>query len=96
MAKVDSETKKQDNKKVESKKVEKPAVKEKDYKDNHIYHITQRKDDGVWVVKLGGGKVLKLCKTQEEAIAYAKTKAENQDGSIVIHKRDGKIRKLTY
>ena len=51
----------------------------------------------MWQVKLGKGeKALKLFETQAEAIAYAKEKANNQDGSIVIHKKDGKIRKQNY
>lgn len=83
---------KKNNKEIEN-------VEEKNEKKvitKHIYHIVQRKEDSVWAVKLGGGKVLKLCDTQDEAIKYAKEKANNQNGSIVIHKRDGKIRKLTY
>ena len=43
-----------------------------------------------------GSKALKLFDTQAEAIAFAKEKAENQDGSITIHKKDGKIRKQRY
>lgn len=61
------------------------------------YVITHRKDDGVWQVKLAkGAKVIKLFDTQKEAIDYAETLAENQDGSITIHKKDGKIRKQNY
>ena len=61
------------------------------------YVITHRKDDGVWQVKLAkGAKVIKLFNTQKEAIEYAETLAENQDGSITIHKKDGKIRKQNY
>lgn len=60
------------------------------------YHITQR-DDGMWQVKSEGGeKALKLFSTQKEAISYAKTVADNQEGSIVIHKVDGSIRKQKY
>lgn len=40
--------------------------------------------------------LLKLFDTQAEAIAFAKEKAENQDGAITIHKKDGKIRKQRY
>ncbi len=61
------------------------------------YVITHRKDDGVWQVKLAkGAKVIKLFNTQKEAIDYAEALAENQDGSITIHKKDGKIRKQNY
>lgn len=69
---------------------EKPATVVK------VYHISLRKD-GLWQVKLGkGSRALKLFKTQAEAIVFAKEKAKNQDGRIVIHKVDGKIRKIRY
>ena len=47
-------------------------------------------------VKKAPEKALKLFKTQQEAIDYAKKVAGNQDGFIVIHKKDGSFRKLTY
>ena len=60
------------------------------------YHISQR-EDGKWRVRReGSDKVLKLFDTQKQAIEYAKTVADNQSGSIVIHKVDGKIRKQKY
>ncbi len=60
------------------------------------YHISQR-DDDKWQVKAEGAeKALKLFDTQKEAIAFAKTVADNQEGSIIIHKVDGKIRKTKY
>ena len=60
------------------------------------YHISKR-DDGKWQVTLAGGeKAIKLFDTQAEAIDYAKSVAENQEGNITIHKRDGKIRKQNY
>ena len=60
------------------------------------YHVSFR-EDGKWQVKFAkGSKALKLFDTQAEAIAFAKEKAENQDGSITIHKKDGKIRKQRY
>ena len=50
------------------------------------YHISKR-DDGKWQVKLAGGeKAIKLFDTQAEAIDYAKSVAENQEGNITIHK----------
>lgn len=73
---------------VEQEKTAKPRPKN--------YHISLR-EDGKWQVKLAKGeKALKLFDTQEEAIAFAKEKAKNQDGSITIHKKDGKIRKQNY
>lgn len=60
------------------------------------YHITKRAD-GKWQVKFAGGeKAIKLFDTQAEAIAYAKKLAVNQEGSISIHKKDGKMRKQKY
>lgn len=44
----------------------------------------------------GGEKAIKLFGTQAEAIAYAKKLAVNQEGSISIHKKDGKLRKQKY
>ena len=64
--------------------------------EKKTYHISQR-EDKKWQVKFANGqKAIKLFDTQAEAIKYAKTLADNQDGSIQIHKRDGKIRKQDY
>lgn len=61
------------------------------------YHVAQRNDDGLWQVKAEGAeKALKLFKTQQEAIDYAKKVADNREGSIMIHKKDGSFRKLSY
>ena len=60
------------------------------------YHISLNAD-GKWQVKgEKAEKALKLFDTQKEAIAYAKTVAGNQEGNIVIHKVDVKIRKQDY
>ena len=103
------ETKKEPIKKAEPKKEapakQAPAKKEAPAKEEpaerakstkKIYHISYRKEDNQWQVKLGGAKVLKLFKTQEEGIQYAKQLAGNQEGSIVIHMKDGTIRKQKY
>ncbi|VEU82269.1 DUF2188 domain-containing protein [Acholeplasma hippikon] len=66
------------------------------------YHISQNKDTdaehaGEWRVrKEGSTKTIKYFRTQKEAIEFAEKLAENQDSSIVIHKRDGSIRKQDY
>ena len=74
-------------------KAVKPAPKDEDM----VYHISKRKEDRRWQVKAeGASKALKLFFTQDEAIAYAKTVAGNQEGRIVIHKEDGSFRKLKY
>lgn len=94
---TEPETKKTAATKTEDKKPSlKPAetVKKSTAKK---YHIAQRNDNGMWQVKAEGAeKALKLFKTQQEAIDYAKKVADSQDGSIMIHKKDGSFRKLTY
>ena len=73
-----------------------PAKAEKEKSAARNYHVAKRRD-GKWQVKFAGGeKAIKLFSTQAEAIAYAKKLAENQDGSISIHKKDGKLRKQKY
>ncbi|MDD3129303.1 MAG: DUF2188 domain-containing protein [Candidatus Izemoplasmatales bacterium] len=70
---------------------------DEDKKELGKYHVLYRKDDNKWYVKReGSDKVLRVLETQKEAIAWATIKALNQDTSIVIHKRDGKIRKQNY
>ena len=73
-----------------------PAKAEKEKSAARNYHVAKR-PAGKWQVKFAGGeKAIKLFSTQAEAIAYAKKLAENQDGSISIHKKDGKLRKQKY
>ncbi len=60
------------------------------------YHVSLR-EDGRWQVKKAKGeRAIKLFSTQAEAIAFAKERAERMDGSVTIHKKDGKIRKQNY
>lgn len=60
-----------------------------------VYHITKRKEDGMWQIKAEGAeKAIKLFKTQKEAIEYCKKLAGNQDASIMVHKEDGSFRKV--
>ena len=85
-------------KKAEEKK-EEPGVEEKVRKapTKKVYHVSLRKEDGKWQVKYGGGKkAIKLFDTQAEAIKFAEERADSQEGSISIHKKDGKIRKQDY
>lgn len=105
------EAKKQEPKKV-IPVVKEPAkvVEEDDETENDVnksqirnkYHVSQNKDEeaeyaGYWRVrKEGSTKTIKFFKTQKEAIDYAEVLAVNQNGSIVIHKRDGTIRKQDY
>lgn len=62
---------------------------------NGKYHVDQK--NGKWQVKKEGAeKALKVFATQKEAIAYAKSVSDNQETNMVIHKKDGKIRKQDY
>lgn len=79
----------------EVKLAEKPAKPESNRPK--VYHISLRKSDGMWQVKAAGAeKAIKLFKTQAEAIEYCKPLAVNQEANIMIHKKDGSFRKLTY
>lgn len=82
-----------------------PAKKEEPEEEREvkdIYHISQNKDkksqyNGMWRVrKQGSNKTIKHFETQLEAIDFAKDLAEKADGHIVIHKRDGSIRRQNY
>ncbi len=58
------------------------------------YHVLYRKKDKKWYVKReGSDKVLRVLPTQKEAIAWATIKAIHQDTALIIHKRNGQIRK---
>ncbi|CCV63875.1 hypothetical protein) [Alteracholeplasma palmae J233] len=66
------------------------------------YHVSQNKDDKSanfkkWRVrKAGSDKTIKFFDTQAEAIKFAEGLAESNDGSVIIHKVDGSIRKQDY
>jgi len=81
-----------------SQVVSSDKTKEKEeIKELGKYHVLYRKDDNKWYIKReGSDKILRVLETQAEAIAWATIKALNQDTAIVIHKRDGKIRKQNY
>ena len=70
--------------------------------EDFVYHISQVKDKKSahykrWKVRRSGSsKTIKHFDTQKEAIVAAKRYAESNDTRIVIHKRDGKIRKQQY
>jgi competence protein ComGC len=60
------------------------------------YHVLYKKDTNKWYIKREGSeKVVKTLLTQKEAVAYATIKAINQKTTVVVHKKDGKIRKST-
>lgn len=79
----------------ETKELEKEV--KKDVKN--IYHISQNKNQDSphhkeWRVrKEGSKKTIKYFRTQKEAIDFANKLVLNNDGHVVVHRVDGKIRK---
>lgn len=81
------------------KEKQKATSKKADGTDGNkkIYHISKRDNDGrEWKIFIQGSeKVIKICKTQEEALKVAKTFAKNDgNATIMLHGLDGKIRKF--
>ncbi len=61
------------------------------------YHVMFRQSDQKWIVKReNSSKIVRSLETQKEAISYATIKALTNDTTVVIHKKDGKIRKQNY
>lgn len=76
-------------------KVTNPKPKKKKV-DLGRYHVLYKKEDNTWYVKReGSDRVVKSLETQREALAFATIKAINQKTTVVVHKRDGKIKKGT-
>lgn len=68
-----------------------PAKKEV----SHDYHVSLDKTKKKWkVFNAGSDKVIKLFDTQAEALTYAKGLAKNNDGHVMLHGVDGKLRKF--
>lgn len=72
----------------------KTAAKSTDTKaksKSKIYHVSKRKDDGKWTIKLeGSDKVIKTFATKVEAEEYVDGLAERQDGSVKLRASKGK------
>ena len=50
-----------------------------------VYHLTKRKEDGMWAITfVGGQKAVKLFKTKKEAEAALKVLTENQGATALI------------
>lgn len=85
-----------------AKNVERPKEEEKVREVKDVYHISLNRDEKnpnfrKWRVrKQGSDKTIKYFDTQAEAIDFAKDLADKADGHIVIHKRDGSIRRQNY
>ncbi|MFH0993690.1 MAG: DUF2188 domain-containing protein [bacterium] len=59
------------------------------------YHVLYRPEDGKWYVKREGSqKIIKVLETQTDAINWTTIRALTQDIGMVVHKKDGKIRKM--
>lgn len=72
-------------------KTAKTASETKAKSKSKIYHVSKRKDDGKWTIKLeGSDKVIKTFATKVEAEEYVEGLAERQDGSIKLRASKGK------
>ena len=82
-------------KKQEPEKKQEPAKKEaaapaKDAGPTKVYHLTKRKEDGMWAITfVGGQKAVKLFKTKKEAEAALKVLTENQGATALIRNSKG-------
>ncbi|MGI6713521.1 MAG: DUF2188 domain-containing protein [Bacilli bacterium] len=62
--------------------------------DKRAYHITYRKEDKKWQVKLAGSdRAIKVFDSKEECYAYTLKLVENTERSIRVHKKDGQLQK---
>ncbi len=86
-------TKKDTAVKKEEKTVEKEVVVEDSKKavnTGKTYILTKRKEDGMWALKYSGGeKVIKLFKTQKEALEFTKERAEKNDRAVLVRASKG-------
>ena len=54
------------------------------------YILSKRKEDGMWALKYSGGeKVIKLFKTQKEALEFTKERAKNNDRAVLVRASKG-------
>ena len=82
----------------EKKPVKKPAPKKEAPKKpepkkdsgTKVYHLTKRKEDGMWAITfVGGQKAVKLFKTKKEAEEYLAVLTKNQGASALIRNSKG-------
>jgi hypothetical protein len=58
------------------------------------YHVFYRATDDSWYVKVeGNDAIIGTLETQREAISFATIKALKSDTVVIVHRKDGKIRK---
>lgn len=56
-----------------------------------VYHLNKREEDNKWTIVFTGSKrVLKLCDTQKEAIAYVEELCAKNGGTYLVHNSKGK------
>ena len=71
-----------------------PAKKETEKKAPVKYTVKYDKEKGDWIIaKTDVDRAIRRVKTKEEALKVAKQLAENQDASLIVHKKDGKFQK---
>jgi len=59
------------------------------------YHVRFRPADGKWYVsREGSDKILRTLETQTDAVNWATIKALTQNVELIVHKKDGTVRKL--
>lgn len=90
-------TTKAETTKAETPKAEatKPVKKEEKTsgakKPRRVYHLNKREEDNKWTIVFTGSKrVLKLCDTQKEAIAYVEKLCAKNGGTYLVHNSKGK------
>ena len=64
-------------------------------KQAKVYHVSQHKDGGWHVKAAKSEKSLKRFDTQKEALDHAKSVADSQNGSVRLHSKEGRIRKVS-
>lgn len=80
---------------VKEEKVEMPDVEiveesKKPTNTGKTYILSKRKEDGMWALKYSGGeKVIKLFKTQKEALEFTKERAKNNDRAVLVRASKG-------
>ena len=77
-------------KKQEAKPAPAKAQPAKEETQTKVYHLTKRKEDGMWAITfVGGQKAVKLFKTKKEAEAALKVLTENQGATALIRNSKG-------
>lgn len=82
--------KKVEEKPAPAKEEKKAPAKASDAGPTKVYHLTKRKEDGMWAITfVGGQKAVKLFKTKKEAEAALKILTENQGATALIRNSKG-------